>query len=198
MTPMPTDQEIYESVRQAITAIRRDLGKRVTPECELGAELGLESLDYVDIEFRLETNPSTAVNEVKDAVSRVRADLPRSIGEPIVQRIEIAGLPIVVYGVFAPGKTAEEVSWFVDDTVRRALLGLQGIAAVERVGRIAIRCQVRQGRLLSACQSPRRRSCPLSGLPAIAEFPLLCTVSDSCTCFQNGTSGTVTLAKRLA
>ena len=55
MTPMPTDQEIYESVRQAITAIRRDLGNRVTPECELGAELGLESLDYVDIEFRLET-----------------------------------------------------------------------------------------------------------------------------------------------
>ena len=50
MTPMPTDQEIYESVRQAITAIRRDLGKRVTPECELGAELGLESLDEMEHE----------------------------------------------------------------------------------------------------------------------------------------------------
>jgi acyl carrier protein len=55
MTPMPTDQEIYDCVRQAITAIRRDLGDRLTPDSELGEELGLESLDYVDIEFRLET-----------------------------------------------------------------------------------------------------------------------------------------------
>jgi acyl carrier protein len=55
MTPMPTDQEIYECVHQAITTIRQDLGDRLTPDSELGEELGLESLDYVDIEFRLET-----------------------------------------------------------------------------------------------------------------------------------------------
>jgi acyl carrier protein/ribosomal protein L37AE/L43A len=55
MTPMPTDQEIYECVRQAITAIRQDLGDHLTLDSELGEELGLESLDYVDIEFRLET-----------------------------------------------------------------------------------------------------------------------------------------------
>jgi multidrug efflux pump subunit AcrB len=93
-----------------------------------------DGLSTTNVEFRLETNPSTAVNEVKDAVSRVRSDLPRSIGEPIVQKVDIAGLPIVVYGVFAAGKTAEELSWFVDDTVKRALLGVQGVAAVERVG----------------------------------------------------------------
>jgi acyl carrier protein len=52
---MPTDQEIYECVRQAITSIREDLGDRLTIDSELGEELGLESLDYVDIEFRLET-----------------------------------------------------------------------------------------------------------------------------------------------
>lgn len=52
---MPTDQEIYECVRQAIIAIRQDLGDRLTPDSDLGEELGLESLDYVDIEFQLET-----------------------------------------------------------------------------------------------------------------------------------------------
>jgi acyl carrier protein len=55
MTPMPTDREIYECVRQAITVIRQDLGDRLTLDSELGDELGLESLDYVDVEFRLET-----------------------------------------------------------------------------------------------------------------------------------------------
>ncbi len=52
---MPTDQEIYECVRQAIITIRQDLGDRLTLDSELGIELGLESLDYMDIEFQLET-----------------------------------------------------------------------------------------------------------------------------------------------
>src|SRR5687768_7787323 len=52
---MPTDQEIYECVRQAVISIRQDLDEHLTPDSELGMELGLESLDYMDIEFRLET-----------------------------------------------------------------------------------------------------------------------------------------------
>jgi multidrug efflux pump subunit AcrB len=75
-----------------------------------------------------------AVNEVKDAVARCRSDLPRTVQEPVIQRIEVAGLPILIYGVVAPSKTPEEISWFVDDTVKRALLGLRGVANVERVG----------------------------------------------------------------
>jgi hypothetical protein len=42
-------------VRQAIITIRQDLGDRLTLDSELGIELGLESLDYMDIEFQLET-----------------------------------------------------------------------------------------------------------------------------------------------
>src|SRR3954468_14280092 len=41
-----------------------------------------DGLSTTTVEFRLETNPSAAVNEVKDAISRLRSDLPRSIGEP--------------------------------------------------------------------------------------------------------------------
>lgn len=47
------------------------------------------------IEFRLETQVDRALNDVKDALARIRQDLPRTIDEPIVQRIDIAGLPIV-------------------------------------------------------------------------------------------------------
>ncbi|KAA2235646.1 efflux RND transporter permease subunit [Salinarimonas soli] len=93
-----------------------------------------DGLSSTLIEFRLETDPATAVNDVKDALGRLRADLPQTVQEPIVQRIEIAGLPIVTFGVVAPSRTAEEISSFVDDTVKRALLGVAGVGTVERIG----------------------------------------------------------------
>jgi hydrophobe/amphiphile efflux-1 (HAE1) family protein len=86
------------------------------------------------IEFQLGTNTDRAVNDVKDAVSKVRQELPRTINEPIIQRLDIEGLPIVTYGASAPSMTLEELSWFIDDTVARKLQGVRGVAQVSRVG----------------------------------------------------------------
>ncbi len=54
------------------------------------------------IEFRLEINRTGAVNDVKDAISKIRINLPRTIDEPIISRVEIAGLPIMIYGPRRP------------------------------------------------------------------------------------------------
>ena len=86
------------------------------------------------IEFQLGTNTDRAVNDVKDAVSKVRQELPRTINEPIIQRLDIEGLPIVTYGASAPSMTLEQLSWFIDDTVARKLQGVRGVAQVSRVG----------------------------------------------------------------
>jgi hydrophobe/amphiphile efflux-1 (HAE1) family protein len=86
------------------------------------------------VEFRLETQVDRALNDVKDALARIRQDLPRTIDEPIVQRIDIAGLPIVTYAARAPQMSVEELSWFVDDTVARDLQGVRGVSKIERVG----------------------------------------------------------------
>lgn len=110
-----------------------------------------EGVSQTMVEFRLEVDVDRALNDVKDAISRVRADLPRTIDEPIVQRIEIEGLPIVSYGAFAPGMTPEELSWFVDDVVKRRLQGVKGVSAVERVGGVTreIRVSLDPDRLLA-------------------------------------------------
>ncbi len=86
------------------------------------------------IEFRLESNTDRAVNDVKDAVSRIRADLPRTIDEPIVRRIEIEGAAILTYGVAAATRSTEEISWFIDDVVIRKLQSVRGVASIDRVG----------------------------------------------------------------
>ncbi len=93
-----------------------------------------EGVSQTMVEFRLETDVDRALNDVKDAISRIRSDLPRTIEEPIVQRVEIEGLPIVTYAAVAPAMTPEELSWFVDDVAKRRLQGVKGVSAVDRIG----------------------------------------------------------------
>jgi hydrophobe/amphiphile efflux-1 (HAE1) family protein len=86
------------------------------------------------IEFRLEVNTDKALNDVKDAIAKIRADLPRTVDEPIIERIDVEGQAILSYAVSSPGKTLEQLSWHVDDVVRRALQGAKGVGRVSRIG----------------------------------------------------------------
>ncbi|WP_043353356.1 efflux RND transporter permease subunit [Methylobacterium sp. B1] len=110
-----------------------------------------EGTSTTTIEFRLEVNQDRATNDVKDAIAKIRQNLPRTIDEPIVSRVEIAGLPIMVYGASAPAMTPEDLSWFVDDVVARGLQSVKGVGGVERLGGVAreIRVTLKPDRLLA-------------------------------------------------
>ena len=110
-----------------------------------------EGASITTIEFRLETDQDRAVNDVKDAISKIRINLPRTIDEPIISRVEIAGLPIMIYGASAPAMTPEDLSWFVDDVVARQIQGVKGVGGVERLGGVAreIRVTLKPDRLLA-------------------------------------------------
>ncbi len=75
-----------------------------------------------------------ALNDVKDQIAKIRGDLPRTIDEPIVSRVDIEGLPIVTYAASAPGMSVEQLSWFIDDSVARDLQSIRGVGEVKRSG----------------------------------------------------------------
>jgi len=78
-----------------------------------------------------------ATSDVRDAVARVRADLPQGIQEPQVRRVDIDGGPIVYYAISTSGMSEEQLSWFVDDTVTKRLLAVSGVAQVSRSGGVS-------------------------------------------------------------
>ena len=86
------------------------------------------------IQFNIGVNVDRALNDVKDQIAKIRPDLPRTIDEPIVQRIDIEGLPIATYAASAPDRSVEDVSWFVDDVVARELQSIKGVGEVKRSG----------------------------------------------------------------
>ncbi|ROU06622.1 efflux RND transporter permease subunit [Lysobacter enzymogenes] len=96
----------------------------------------VEGVSLTTIEFALETDIDRAVNDTRDAVAKVRNQLPTTMEEPVVQRSEDNGEAILVYSVEAPEMSAEELSWFIDDSLHRELLSIVGVARVQRGGGI--------------------------------------------------------------
>ena len=95
-----------------------------------------DGVSITAIKFRLGVDTNQAVTDVTDAITRIRADLPRGIDEPLIRRVDIAGLPILTYAAIAPGKTPEQLSYFVQDIVIRALRGVQGVGDVQLIGSV--------------------------------------------------------------
>ncbi|MDP3613402.1 MAG: efflux RND transporter permease subunit, partial [Rubrivivax sp.] len=88
----------------------------------------------ITVEFVLEKDASDAVTEVRDAVQRVRPDLPGDLREPSVSKANTAGRAVQTFVVSSDQLDAQELSWFVDDKLTKRLLTVPGIGAVKRVG----------------------------------------------------------------
>ena len=86
------------------------------------------------VEYRLEVPTTKALQDTKDAVAKIRGQLPAGVDEPIIQSIDVEGQAIQTFAVKAPGMTLEQLSWYVDDVVKRQIQGLSGVGRVERYG----------------------------------------------------------------
>jgi hydrophobe/amphiphile efflux-1 (HAE1) family protein len=86
------------------------------------------------ITFILGTNSDRATNDVRNAISQIRQDLPQDINDPIVERVDFAGGPILIYAVTSTKQSVEELSNLVDQTISRALLSVKGVGQVKRIG----------------------------------------------------------------
>jgi len=93
-----------------------------------------EGQSTTQVQFKIGQDINAAVNEVKNAVDRIRGELPEGILEPQVFKAETSSQPIAYFAVSADDMTMEQLSWFIDDTVAKRLLAVPGMAEVKRSG----------------------------------------------------------------
>jgi len=96
----------------------------------------------ITAEFRLEKPTQEAVDDVRSAVQSVRSDLPGDLRDPVVSKMNLSGAPILAFTVRSGNMDDEALSWFVDNTISRALLGVRGVGSVARVGGVTREVQV--------------------------------------------------------
>jgi multidrug efflux pump subunit AcrB len=121
-----------------------ELEMQVTREVE-DAVAGIAGVDFIQstvndgvsttaIMFKIEVPSDKALQDVKDAIDRIQSDLPATAETPQVTKIDVESNAIQTFAISSPNMTLEELSWFVDDTVKRVLQGKPGVGRIDRFG----------------------------------------------------------------
>lgn len=123
--PAEIESQVTQKVEGAVRSVSgvRNISSRAS-----------EGGSFTSVEFEIGTPLDRAINDVRDAVSKVRGDLPDGIDEPQVNRVDIEGGAIAYYAVATTSRSPEQLSWFVDNSVSKRLLSLSGVAQVSRGG----------------------------------------------------------------
>ena len=125
VAPTQMESEITRKVEDAVATISGI--EQMTSTVDEGAST-------TSIEFHFGTDLSRAVDDVRDAVTRIRSDLPPDANEPIISRTTTAGGSLVTWTVASDSMSDTELSWFVDLVVSRELASVPGMGKVTRVG----------------------------------------------------------------
>lgn len=124
-TPTQMETEVTRKVESALATL--SLVEHVSSSV-------IEGASETTLTFRLDKDMREAVEEVRSAVAAVRGSLPTDVRDPLIARVQASGTPILTYSVSAAAMDETDLSWFVDDTVAKALLNVPGIGTITRHG----------------------------------------------------------------
>ncbi len=88
----------------------------------------------VNITFTLDTNLETAANDVRDAVSRVTAQLPDQADPPQIAKATADGSPIIILNMTSTTQTPIEMADYADRYLVERLSTIPGVAQVGLAG----------------------------------------------------------------
>ena len=124
-TPAQMEAQIAQKIENSIATL--PLLKHIYTKAQSGAVT-------VTAEFHIEKSGLEALDEVRSVIQRIRPELPARMPNPIVSKLDLAGLPVLAYTIWSPTMDAKALSLFMDQTVTKTLMGVRGVGAVARVG----------------------------------------------------------------
>jgi multidrug efflux pump subunit AcrB len=132
-TPAQLETEVTRKIEDSIASL---------PGIKNLVSTVVEGSSVTFVEFRIGKDLGEALDEVRDSVTRVRTDLPQEIEEPVVAKIDVVGGTLLTYAVSSDGMGEDELSWFVDNDVAKAMFSVPGVGQVTRAGGIDREVQV--------------------------------------------------------
>jgi HAE1 family hydrophobic/amphiphilic exporter-1 len=122
--------------------VERDVVDRV--EEELAALSGVDEIrststdgfGQILVQFVFEKSPDQAAQDVRDALSAARGDLPLEMEEPIIRKFDPQDLPIVSLVLAGEGRSPAELTLLADPGITKELRAVAGVAQVNVIGAV--------------------------------------------------------------
>lgn len=102
-----------------------------------------EGISSSNVEFAIGTDIDRATNDVRNAVMSTRSELPQAALDPIIQRVDATGQAVLTFIVDAPTMAPDDLSWFVDNDIAKAVLAVPGVSRISRSGGVEAEISVK-------------------------------------------------------
>ncbi len=126
-SPDGVEREVLDPVEEAISSISGVKKVRGTAE---------DGFATIMIEFEFAKPLAEATQDVRDAISGIRADLPQELEEPIIRKFNDTDLPIVSLALSSTSLTPAELTRLADPGITRLLRSIPGVAEVQVSGSV--------------------------------------------------------------
>ncbi len=135
-SPSTVEREILDPVEDAVFAISGVDASRTTGSATDG-------LAQLTVFFDFEKDINQASQDIRDAISSKRDDLPEEMEEPVLTRFDPADMPIVSLALISSTRSARELTALADPGVVRDLRAVRGVAQATVVGGVERELTVR-------------------------------------------------------
>ena len=124
-SPESVERDVTKPIEEAVNPIEgvRELTSTST-----------EGLSTIFIEFDLNTKDKEAQQDVRSKIEEIRELLPDDIESPKVLRFNLQDIPIISLALRSETRTLRELTTLADETIRKALEGVDGVGQVQLVG----------------------------------------------------------------
>jgi len=123
--PEVIDTDITEPIEGAVAAI--------TGIRSISSE-SRQARSQVTIEFEVGRDLDVAANDVRDAVGRVRAQLPMGADEPRVEKADADADPVMRLAVTSPNMSTAEITDYIDRFIADRIATVNGVASLRIYG----------------------------------------------------------------
>jgi multidrug efflux pump subunit AcrB len=88
----------------------------------------------ISVAFQIGKDVQVAQDDVQNAVDQARGDLPSGMNAPTVSKSSLGGSPLVTFVLSSDRLDDTELSWFIDNNLARAIMAVEGVGEVGRLG----------------------------------------------------------------
>jgi HAE1 family hydrophobic/amphiphilic exporter-1 len=126
-SPEQVEREILEPVEEAIQGISGV--DQVTGEARDG-------FAQIVVQYVFEKPVQEQTQDIRDAISLIRQDLPTEMEEPILRRVDPSEFPIVQLALFSNSLSPAQLSRIADPGITRELRSIGGVGQVNVLGNV--------------------------------------------------------------
>jgi HAE1 family hydrophobic/amphiphilic exporter-1 len=126
-SPEVVESEVLKPVEEqigSIAGVKRIMGK------------AYDGYSMMMIEFLFDKDLNVASQEVRDAISTIRADLPTEMKEPIISKFNDTDRPIISMAISSTVLSPAELTRMADPGITRELRAIPGVSDVQIFGKV--------------------------------------------------------------